>query len=293
MRADFARAAAIAGRQNGRITAKQLRQDCDFQNSSIERGVRSGRLHRVHWGVYALGHIAPSREGDWHAAVLACGPEAVLSGRCAATAWQIRDGVGPRIDVTITPASHRARPGIAIHRCELLPFEKTVWHDIPITSPSRTVVDLAYELRDEEGIEWALRQLQFRRLFDLKLLEISLQRRPNRTIRRLLAGVEPTRSPLEVAFLHRVVRRHHLPAPEVNVRVEGFLADFFWPEARLIAETDGQQHDQPLQRAADAHRDSIHAAAGYVVRRFRWADVFRHADRTAAEILDLWRKLTR
>src|SRR4051812_11151854 len=108
MRANFSRAAEIAARQNGRVTASQLRSECDFRNSGIERGVEAGRLHRVHQGVYALGHLAPSRLGDWHAAVLACGPDAVLSNRCAATAWQIRDGVAPKIDVTI-PSDQRRR----------------------------------------------------------------------------------------------------------------------------------------------------------------------------------------
>jgi very-short-patch-repair endonuclease len=290
MGASFVKAAEIAARQHGRITTEQL-HGCGFTPKSIERGVQAGRLHRLHVNVFALGHLAPSREGDWHAAVLACGDEAALTHRSAATAFGIRDGVGPRIDVAIPHGSGRRRPGIAIHHSNLLAFEKTIWHDIPLTSPSRTMVDLAHELRDEEGIEWALRQLQFRRLFDLKLLEISLQRRPNRVIRKLLAGIEPTRSPLEVAFLHRVVRRHNLPAPRVNERVEGFLADFFWPEARLLVETDGRQHDEPLQRIADAHRDAIHTAAGLVVRRYRWADVFRHDEQTAAQIRQVLRMM--
>ncbi len=283
MRVLFIRAAEIAATQNGRITTAQLRS-CGFGNSSIEHAVRSGRLFRVHRGVFALGHLAPSRLGDWQAAVLACGEDAALSVRCAATAFRIRDGVGPRIDVTVPSSSHRRRPGIVIHRCDLLPFEVGTWNNIPITSPARTMVDLSHHLEDPEAIEWAMRQLQFHRLFDHKLLELSNQRRPNRAITRLLTSIEPTLSPLEIAFLHRVVRRHHLPAPEVNERVKGFLADFFWPEARLIVETDGKQHDQPLQRAADAHRDAIHAAAGILVLRYRWADVHRHDARTAAEI---------
>jgi very-short-patch-repair endonuclease len=284
MGVNYSRAAEIAGQQNGRITTAQLRSACGFQNSGIERAVTAGRLHRVHHGVFAVGHLAPSRLGDWHAAVLACGVDAVLSVRCAATAWEIRDGVGPRIDVTIPSWQRHRRPGIAVHRADLLPFEVTSWRNIPITSPARTMVDLAHELRDEEAIEWALRQMQFRRLFDRKLLEISVNRRPNAALRRLLTGISPTRSALEVAFLHRVVRRHNLPAPEVNERVVGFLADFHWPAARLIVETDGRQHDEPLQRAADAHRDAIHASAGMTVLRFRWADVYRRDERTARQI---------
>jgi very-short-patch-repair endonuclease len=292
MRANFARAAEIAAQQNGRITTKQLREDCDFQNSSIERGTEAGRLHRVHHGVYALGHLAPSRLGDWHAAVLACGPGAVLSHRCAATLMGIRDGVGPRIDVTVFTGSHRRRPGIAVHRSELLVFERGTWQNIPVTSPTRTMIDLAHELKDAEATEWALRELQFRRLLDRQLLELSNRRRPNKTITRILADLAPTRSRLEVDFLHRVVRRHHLPTPEVNERVEGFLVDFHWPEARLIVETDGSNHDQPAMRAADAHRDNILGLAGNLVLRYRWADVHRRHEQTARQILQAWRERT-
>jgi hypothetical protein len=288
MGASFARAAEIAAVQHGRITTQQLR-DCEISARSIERAVETGRLHRVHKGVYALGHLAPSREADWHAAVLAGGDGAVLSYRCAATALGIRDGVGPRIDVTIPSGSHRHRPGIFFHRADLAPFEIMTWKGVPITSPARTMVDLACHLRpDEEQVEWALRQLQYRRLFDPKLLELSLHRRPNRVLTQLLQGIEPTRSPLEIAFLHRVVHRHGLPVPQTNVRPVSFTVDFYWPEARLIVETDGRQHDDPGQRAADAVRDELHAAAGLLTLRYRWADVHRHGQ-TAAEILRHWR----
>jgi very-short-patch-repair endonuclease len=283
MGVQFAEAATIAARQHGRITTQQLIA-CGFSKKSIERAVRAGRLHRVHRGVYAVGHVAPSRLGDWMGAVLACGSAAWLSHRCAATAYGIRDGVGPRIDVTIPGTSGRRRPGIAIHHADLETFEVGVWERIPITSPARTMVDLAHELRNEEAIEWMLRELQFRRLYDQRLLDLSNHRRPNRTLGRLLAGIEPTRSPLEVAFLHRVVRRHNLPTPEVNARPVGFLVDFLWADARVIAETDGRQHDDPLRKQADAARDAIHAEAGYLTLRYRWADVHRHDRRTATEI---------
>lgn len=216
--------------------------------------------------------------------MLACGEDARLSYRCASTAWEIRDGVGPRIDVTIPADQRRRRPGIEIHRADLLPFEVDTWNGIPITSPARTLVDLANEIRDRpEEIEWAMRQMQFRRLFGITLVELSNRRRPNATLTRLLQRIEPTRSPLEIAFLHRVVEGHRLPKPPVNVRVEGFLVDFFWPEARLIVETDGKQHDEPLQRAADAYRDAVLEAAGYTVIRLRWVDINADA-RTAVRL---------
>ena len=73
------------------------------------------------------------------------------------------------------------------------------------------------------------------------------------------------------------------------MRVCGFTCDFVWPEALLIVETDGRQHDDPLQRAADGVRDEIHAQAGYRTLRYRWADVHRSAA-TAAEIARHWRE---
>lgn len=283
MDAKFARVAAIAARQHGRITTAQLRA-CGVNRSGVEKAVRAGRLHRVHRGVYAVGHVAPSREGEWMGAVLACGPHAWLSARCAATAFGIRDGVGPRIDVTIPGTSGRKRPGIAIHHADLLPFEVDEWRGIPITSPSRTMIDLAHALGDREQVEWALRQLQFRRLYDHKLLELSNARRPSAALTALLRGIEPTRSPLEIAFLRRVVQRHGLPMPLTNVRPAGFLVDFLWPSAMVIVETDGRQHDDPLQRQADEVRDAFHDARGYRTLRYRWSDVHVHHARTAAEI---------
>jgi very-short-patch-repair endonuclease len=146
------------------------------------------------------------------------------------------------------------------------------------------MVDLAHELRDEDRITWALRQLEFTRLYDQKLLELSNQRRPSAVLTRLLRGVEPTLSPLEIAFLTRVVRRHNLPAPEVNARPFGLLVDFWWPDARLIVETDGKHHDLPLQRMADQARDALHEAAGVLTLRYRWVDAHVHDQRTADTI---------
>lgn len=284
MKVSFISAAEIARSQNGRITTAQLRE-CGFSRGSVEAAVRAGRLHRVHTGVFALGHRAPSRVADWHAAVLACGPGAVLSHRCAATAFGIRDGVGPRIDVTVDPASHRRRPGIAVHRAALLEVERGVWSDVPISSPARTMVDLAHELRDAEEIEWALRQLQYRRLFDRTALELSNRRRPNRVLGRFLDDLAATDSRLEVAFMQRVVRGHDLPRPLCQQKIEGFRVDFLWAAERVIVETDGRAHDAPSMRAADAVRDNLLGVAGYLVLRYRWADVHRFHARTAAQIV--------
>ena len=93
------------------------------------------------------------------------------------------------------------------------------------------MVDLAHHLRDRDAIEWAMREMQFRRLYDRELLELSNRRRPSRFISELLDLMAPTGSPLEVAFLNRVVRRHGLPEPECQAKREGFRVDFCWEDA--------------------------------------------------------------
>ena len=86
-------------------------------------------LHRIHTGVFALGHVAPGRLGDWHAAVLACGEGTVLSRRSGSTLWRVREGEHPRIDVTNASGAGRDRPGIEVHRAALLPVEMTTHHN--------------------------------------------------------------------------------------------------------------------------------------------------------------------
>lgn len=286
MAPSFADAAALAARQNGRITTAQLNA-CGFESKAIQRSVAAGRLHRVHVGVFALGHVAPSRLGDWHGAVLACGAVAELSVRCAATLLGIRDGVGPRIDVTIPGTSGRKRPGIEVHHADLLDVERTTRFNIPVTSPARTMVDLAHHLQDRDSIEWALREMQHKRMYERELLELSNRRRPSRSISALLSGaLAPTGSPLEVAFVNRVVRRHGLQMPDCQARRCGFHVDFCWEAALLIVEVDGRGHDQPLMRLADAHRDAALEAAGYLVLRLRWADIHRFDGATATIIRD-------
>jgi predicted transcriptional regulator of viral defense system len=126
MRRSFAQAgvdhaiARLAATQYGIVTRVQL-VAVGLDPRTIERRAAAGRLHRVHVGVYAVGHEAPRREARWLAAVLACGEGAVLSHRSAASLWTIREGQGPRPDVTVDTRNGRRHPGIAIHRAQLAP----------------------------------------------------------------------------------------------------------------------------------------------------------------------------
>jgi very-short-patch-repair endonuclease len=251
------RLAALAARQHGVVAVDQLRAIGIGPNATTRR-LRCGRLHRLHRGVYAVGHRGLSREGGWLAAVLACGEGAALSHRSAAALWELLGPPPGAVDVTV-PGSGGRRPrrGIRMHRsASLVPAMVTRRRAIPVTTPARTIADLRGVV---PGRVWrsAVRQAELRGLA-------------------LDAGVEPdgTRSELERRFL-ALCRRHRLPPPETNVRIGPFEVDFLWRERRLIAELDGfAYHRTRTDFEADRERDARLKVLGYEVVRFTYRRVF-------------------
>lgn len=272
----------VASRQHGLVTTSQL-QACGVRGTSIERGVGSGRLWRVHRGVYAVGHLALSREGRWHAAVLACRGSA-LSHRPAGNAFRIYSGELARVEVTVPTGGTHGRPGILIHSSPLPDDEVTEWRGIPITSPSRTAVDLAHDLADADRVHGLLRQLQYRGLFDREALERANARRPCAVLSAALEDLRPTTSPLEDAFKTKVIRRYRLPDPDYQGWVRGKHVDFRWAAARLTVEVYGNHHVHPSMLQADAARDNDLGLHGELVLRYLPADIHRRHRQTAAQI---------
>ena len=109
---------------------------------AIARRVEKKHLQLIHRGVYAVGHRRLSRMAWWMAAVLACGPGAVLSHRAAAVFWGILEGARAWVDITV-PRGLRGRDGIRVHQATLAPDERTVEAGIPVTTVARTLLDLA------------------------------------------------------------------------------------------------------------------------------------------------------
>jgi predicted transcriptional regulator of viral defense system len=139
-----AQIAALATAQHGVVTRRQLK-GFGLSPGGIEKRVASGRLHRIHRGVYAVGHPVLGSHGRRLAAVLTCGPHALLSYASAAALWAIRASAAVLVDVTVPGSGARPRrPGLRIHRARGLgPDERTVHHGIPVTTPERTLLDLA------------------------------------------------------------------------------------------------------------------------------------------------------
>ena len=135
--------ARIAANQHGVITTGQLNQ-LGLSRGRIAERASAGRLHRIHRGVYAVGHPRLSNEGRWMAAVLACGPGAVLSHHSAAALWGIHrrrrdDASPPPVHVTVpSTAGKSPRNGIVLHRSStLIAGVRTRRHGIPVTTPER------------------------------------------------------------------------------------------------------------------------------------------------------------
>ena len=270
--------AELAGKQWGVVSLQQLRW-LGLTADAVEHRSRTGRLHRVYRGVYAVGHAHVGREGRSLAAVLACGPGAVLSHRSAAAHWGLLPTAQARVDVT-APRSREGRRGIHVHRSRFLDARDTTTHErIPTTTIPRTLLDLATTVRPDR-LERALAQAERLRLYDHRALEDALTRsNGHRGTRILIAATarEPklTRSEWEVRLL-TLIRTTGLPEPDVNSSLDApdhkpIEADFHWPAHHLIVETDGW--DTHRTRAAfedDRARDAALTAAGYRVVRFTW-----------------------
>ena len=227
--------ARIAGRQHGVVSRAQL-MAIGLEAHAIAYRVRIGRLHRLHRGVYAVGHRSASPLSAAIAAVLACGETAVLSHRSAAALW----GIVPRWPnpVEVTARVRRTHRGIEVHRSRTLTeADVTRHHGIWVTRPERTLLDLADVVPDRELVR-AQNEAYVLRLTTPSALAAVLDRHPGRPTSRLTHERDFTRSHLEDAF-RRFVRRYRLPVPEFNQRVAGYEVDAVWRERRLVVELDG------------------------------------------------------
>src|SRR3954447_22671611 len=285
------RLAELAARQHGVVASRQLRA-LGLGARGERHRVAAGRLHRMHRGVYAVGHTRVSPDGYAMAAVLAVGPGAVLSHRSAAALWGIRRSARARHEVTTTA---RRRPaGIDVHTARRLDPEDVTQHrGVPTTTVPRTLVDLADRL-PVDPLATALHEAEVLRLFDRSALEAAIGRATGRRgltqLREALREPDAgrTRSELERAFL-RLCRDAGLPRPEVNATlfIDGRLVDgdALWRQEKVIVELDGAAvHATSRAFHADRRRDTALIADGYVVARLTWHRVTAERRRTADEL---------
>lgn len=282
--------ARVASRQFGLITRRQLER-IGFGSAAIALRIRSGRLHRVHLGVYAVGHTVLSREARRLAAVLTFGDGAVLVQASAAGMHELRPDNGTLVHVAV-PAGRRCRPrpGIRIHRLtDLTPADCTTRNGIPVTTLARTLVDLGDHLPPNH-VRAAFVRAEQLRVLDMREIDAALARAlPRRRGPAILRGYDPrwqdTLSGLELRLLD-LVSAHGLPAPDVNAWIDGrFLIDFLWRSERLAVETDSARfHDTPNARPSDARRDRELERLGLRVLRIAETDLGERPDAVAARL---------
>jgi very-short-patch-repair endonuclease len=270
--------AGIAAPQHGVVTRSQL-LSAGFSAGDIAYRTRIGRLIRVHRGVYAVGHLPPSPHAKSMAAVLACGPDAVLSHRSAGALYGlIRYHGTPEVTVP----GNRRHPGITVHRSVA---ERTVHFGIPVTIPARTLLDLA-DVLDAETLTRAVSRAHFDKLLSVDALATTLGNAPGRrtSVLAQLLAEPPTRSHFERAFL-ALLDRHGLPRPEVNTTVHGYEVDMLWRRERLVVELDGRQHLLAFER--DRERDAHLLAHGLSTVRVTWLRLTTRPAREAERIRQL------
>jgi predicted transcriptional regulator of viral defense system len=285
-------AAARAAEQWGVLSVAELHA-CGLSKQAIARRVARGRLHPIHRGVYAVGHAGLSLEARFLAAVKACGETAVLSHGSAAVLWDITGWDERYPDVTVAQGVWRAHPGIRVHRSSTLARDDVARRrSIPVTTPARTLIDLAGAL-PERALRRAVRQAQSLHLTNVPQLARALQRPgPRRGIAALAqilaTGPAPTRSVLEDVVLDLILGGG-LQHPDVNVplTLDGrrVVPDFRWSARRLAIEADGAQwHDHRLAREDDAERQTLLERHGERVLRVTWAQAVGRPNETLARM---------
>jgi Transcriptional regulator, AbiEi antitoxin len=238
--------AELAQRQHGVVSVRQLTQLLGYSPSAITRAAADGRLHRLYRGVYAVGHTRISRHGACLAAVLACGPESLLSHRSAGWLY----GILPagRTAIVVTTVNWRSpRPRIELHQSRsLVADDRALEQRIPVTAVPRTLLDLAATVRFDR-LQRALERCEELELFDLGPVEALLDRTRGHhgwgRLRRAIELYEPppfTRSLFERRFFEAVLR-FGLPRPATNFVEAGFELDVYWPEYRFAVELDTYQ----------------------------------------------------
>lgn len=278
------RIAETATRQRGVVSLDQL-AEAGVSAGAASRWTAKGRIHRLHRGVYAVGHEAIGENGRLLAAVLACGPGAMLSHLSAAAFWGMREPMPQVIDVLVPCETGRKIDGIRARRCRYPdPAEITEREGIPCTTPARTLVDAA-SVSGRQRLRRMIEQAAVLRLLDLDALDLSIERaKGRRGIRTLQGLLDPwrrnggslprLRSLLEAELLPALIEAG-LPCPRCNARIwvlgEPMEVDLLWEERRVAVEADGEEtHGTPVAFQNDRRRDQLLVAAGYRTVRVTW-----------------------
>jgi very-short-patch-repair endonuclease len=263
----------LAENQHGVVSSDQLRA-VGYTRQAIYHRIKTGRLHPLHRGVYAVGRANVTEHGRWMAAVLACGEDAVISHTSAAVLWRMGSERRGLVELSLPSLSRRCRPGLEIHqRPSLKKRDVTREYGIPCTTPVQTLIDMSLRL-DRAGVERMINEADKYNLTHPPQLRGALEARAGEPgvaqLRDILdrRTFRLTKEELERRFLP-LAREAGLSTPLTGQFVNDFEVDFYWPDLGLVVETDGlRYHRTPAEQARDRLRDQTHTAAGLIPLRF-------------------------
>jgi len=240
------------------VSLAQLRR-ARLSDGQVRLRLRRGRLHRIHRGVYAVGHARLALPGRLWAVVLAT--NGALSYRTAAALWDLMPWHSGPLHVT-TSASVHTTPTIRVHRSRTLTLDditRDPQYGLPVTTPGRTIIDLTDDDLTPSQVKRLCHRAAHLNLLDADALQPPRGRRSTpldaamKTLRD--EGPQIPRSVAEQAFLE-IVDDLGLPPPLVNEPFGPYIPDFRWPDLRLIVEIDGRTHLTPQAYDADRERDA-------------------------------------
>jgi very-short-patch-repair endonuclease len=274
------RISQLARLQRGRVARWQLLA-AGIPGATVDRLAARGQLHREHPGVFAVGHAAEGPLTRETAALLACRPGTLLSHRTAARLWGLTPpGPGP-VEVLIA-GRNTARPrGVIVHRTRHLHRSEVRFKErLPLTSPARTLLDIAEELPIRQ-VELALDEGLASEQVRISQIREVIKRNPRRhgaaVLKALLdqrTGSTLSRSEAEEQMA-KLIRAARLPPPEMNYPLLGFTADFAWVEHRVVLEVDGYPwHSTKTAFERDRRKDAAFKSAGWDAVRVSRNQVF-------------------
>jgi hypothetical protein len=270
--------------QHGRVGWSQLVAE-GVDRHAIQRWLEDGRLQRVHDGIYAVGHTAPSADADLMAAVLACEDGAKASHESTRYLLGLVTTPPAEPEVTVPTTAGRDRRGINIHRVSALHhLDTTHWRGIPTTTGARMLLDLAPRLSLDE-LTRLCHEAWVRRRASPEEIEACIARNPHKPgaakLRQAL-GSDATLSALENGFL-ALLDRHRLPRPRTNIDHNGDKVDCHWPQTGLTIELLSYRYHatrHAFEQDIARRRRSNHL-------QYSWGDVFERGAQTARDVAQL------
>lgn len=266
--------AEFAAARHRVVHARELRA-FGISQPTITRWVVYGRLRREHHGVYVYGNGELSREGRLYAATVAIGHDAALSHISAAVLHGFWPYTVPWVIDVSVPRRVRSRRGIRVHQVTELPSPAVTTHlDIPVTTPARTIADLAATMYSDHGFRRVVHEAQVQEKVSVAQLRDEIRpgaRGVGRIAAEIADGPKPTRSGFE-DWAVELFRRPGFPPFQTNVHPPGtpdwVEVDVLFPAERLVIEVDGDRyHSTTFRRELDARKQAIVVAAGYRVLR--------------------------